>query len=188
MTADRNQAGYTDASGAHGAGLVVMWVRRGRPDRIPPALGSHAPHLLLPFPSFGAFGLGESGETVAFSELGVGSGLAFGPVCLGRGPAFERTVGRSVLYTHMNSASCPFRSSRLVALGCLPSRFLRVRWWRSIFPWVCGCPGLPCLNRTPVAASVRSKWLGSALMKRLVYSVPLSESADAGMPCGTCPR
>ena len=27
MTADRNQAGYTDASGAHGAGLVVMWVR-----------------------------------------------------------------------------------------------------------------------------------------------------------------
>ena len=28
MTADRNQAGYTDASGAHGAGLVVMWVRR----------------------------------------------------------------------------------------------------------------------------------------------------------------
>ena len=31
MTADRNQAGYTDASGAHGAGLVVMWVRRGRP-------------------------------------------------------------------------------------------------------------------------------------------------------------
>lgn len=28
MTADRNQAGCTDASGAHGAGLVVMWVRR----------------------------------------------------------------------------------------------------------------------------------------------------------------
>ena len=37
MTADRNQAGYTDASGAHGAGLVVMWVRRGRPDSSEPA-------------------------------------------------------------------------------------------------------------------------------------------------------
>ena len=37
MTADRNQAGYTDASGAHGAGLVVMWVQRGRPDSSEPA-------------------------------------------------------------------------------------------------------------------------------------------------------
>ena len=37
MTADRNQAGYTDASGAHGAGLLVMWVRRGRPDSSEPA-------------------------------------------------------------------------------------------------------------------------------------------------------
>ena len=36
MTADRNQAGRTDAPGAHGAGLVVMWVRRGRPDSFEP--------------------------------------------------------------------------------------------------------------------------------------------------------
>lgn len=36
MTADRNQAGCTDASGAHGAGLVVMWVRR-RTSGAPPS-------------------------------------------------------------------------------------------------------------------------------------------------------
>lgn len=36
MTADRNQAGCTDTSGAHDAGLVVMWVRR-RTSGAPPS-------------------------------------------------------------------------------------------------------------------------------------------------------
>lgn len=90
----------------------------------PPALGLRAPHLPLPFTSLGAFGLGESGEPVAFGELGVGSGLALGPVRLGRGSAFERAVGPfGVVHAH-ELGELPVQLVQACGLGLFAEPFL----------------------------------------------------------------
>ena len=46
-----------------------------------------------------------------------------------------------------------------------------------------GWQGRPLLWRTPISASVRSKCPGVALIGLVVYTVPLSVSVLAGMPC-----